>query len=70
MPDKKAVWVVVLIAIAALVPAFGQQAQKPLTNDGVVKMVQAGLAESVVIAAIQSSPAQPVTTYRPTPLLP
>src|SRR5579863_5442163 len=34
-----------------------QQAQKPLTNAGVIKMVKAKLSESVVVAAIQSSPA-------------
>lgn len=36
----------------------GQAAQKPLTNEGVIKMVQGGLPESVVVSAIQSSPAQ------------
>ena len=35
----------------------GQQAQKPLTNAGVIKMVKAKLSESVVVATIQSSPA-------------
>ncbi|HXT74548.1 MAG TPA: hypothetical protein VN785_11915 [Candidatus Angelobacter sp.] len=34
-----------------------QHAQKPLTNDGVIKMVKAKLSESVVVATIQSSPA-------------
>ena len=34
-----------------------QQPQKPLTNAGVIKMVKAKLLESVVVAAIQSSPA-------------
>jgi hypothetical protein len=43
-------------SLAAVVAA--QQAQKPLNNDGVIKMVQAGLAESVIVTAIQSSPAQ------------
>jgi hypothetical protein len=33
-----------------------QQSQKPLTNDGVMQLVQAGLAESVIVGAIQSSP--------------
>ena len=37
---------------------MAQQTQKPLTNEGVVKMVQAGLPESVVVSAIQSSAAQ------------
>ena len=32
-------------------------AQQPLTNAGVIKMVKAKLSESVVVAAIQSSPA-------------
>lgn len=34
-----------------------QQAQQPLTNAGVIKMVKAKLSESVVVATIQSSPA-------------
>ncbi|MGB7022739.1 MAG: hypothetical protein WBD73_02985 [Candidatus Acidiferrales bacterium] len=38
-------------------PLAAQQAQKPLTNAGVVKMVKAKLSESVVVATIQSSPA-------------
>jgi len=38
--------------------SLAQQAPKPLTNDGVIKMVQAGLSESVILAAIQSSPAR------------
>lgn len=44
-----------LAAIACCVAA--QQAQKPLTNDRVVQMVKARLSESVIVAAIQSSPA-------------
>jgi hypothetical protein len=55
---KKAARLAILTVMLAVVPVVGaQQAQKPLTNDGVVKMVQAGLSESVVIAAIQTSPA-------------
>lgn len=34
-----------------------QQPQKPLTNAGVIQLIQAGLPESVILAAIQSSPA-------------
>lgn len=45
----------VILLVTASVPA--QQSQKPLTNDGVVQMVQAGLSESVIVSAIQSSPA-------------
>lgn len=37
---------------------MAQEARKPLTNEGVIKMVQAGLPESVVVSAIQTSPAQ------------
>jgi len=33
-----------------------QQPQKSMTNDGVVQLVKAGLPESVIIGAIQSSP--------------
>jgi hypothetical protein len=55
---KKTARLAILTVMLAVVPVVGaQQAQKPLTNEGVIKMVQAGLSESVVIAAIQSSPA-------------
>ncbi|HEV3513762.1 MAG TPA: hypothetical protein VGS05_18800 [Candidatus Sulfotelmatobacter sp.] len=55
---KKAARLAILTVIFAVVPVVGaQQTQKQLTNDGVIKMAQAGLSESVVIAAIQSSPA-------------
>lgn len=55
---KKAARLAILTVILAVVPVVGaQQTQKQLTNDGVIKMAQAGLSESVVIAAIQSSPA-------------
>ncbi len=51
----------ILIAIVAALVAWCQtQAQtekKPLTNQDIVQMVKAGLAESVIVAAIQSSPA-------------
>ena len=54
-----------LWAMAALIGLVGiasalwaQQAQKaPLTNADVLKMVQAGLSESVVVATIQANPA-------------
>ncbi len=51
------------IAIATLVLQFASsvtlgQAAKPLTNPDIVKMVKGGLPESVVISAIQSSPAK------------
>jgi hypothetical protein len=36
--------------------ALPQQAQKPLTNDDVVKMVKGGLPDSTVVSAIQASP--------------
>jgi len=49
--------VLVLLSAAPCRLAFAQQAQKPLTNDGVVRMVKAKLAESVIVAAIQSSSA-------------
>lgn len=46
-----------LLVSGAMVPALrGQQAQKPLTNADVVKMVQAGVPESAIISSIQSSP--------------
>lgn len=36
--------------------SLAQRAQQPLTNDSVITMVEAGLSESVIVAAIQSSP--------------
>jgi hypothetical protein len=39
-------------------PLFAQQTHKPLTNLDVIKMVKGGLAESVVVSTIQSSPAK------------
>ncbi|MHB8539973.1 MAG: hypothetical protein ACYDCD_03395 [Candidatus Acidiferrales bacterium] len=54
---KKTVRIAILTAMLGGVPLVSaQQVQKPLTNDGVVRMVRAGLAESVVVEAIQSSP--------------
>src|SRR5579863_10344106 len=44
-------------SVAVCGMSLAQQAPKPLTNDGVIEMVQAGLSESVIVAAIQSSPA-------------
>jgi hypothetical protein len=35
--------------------AFPQQAQKPITNDDVVKMVKGGLPEDTIVSAIQAS---------------
>lgn len=62
MIKRKATTVLTLAALAVCSvalcrPSLAQQTPKPLTNDGVIKMVQAGLSESVVVAAIQSSPA-------------
>jgi len=37
---------------------YAQDAQKPLTNADVIKMVKGGLPESVIVGAIQSSPAK------------
>jgi hypothetical protein len=44
--------------LIASVPALAQSPQKTLTNADVVKMVKGGLPESVVVSAIQSSPAK------------
>ena len=49
---------VVAFFIVTIGPLHAQQVQKPLNNDGVIKMVQAHLSESVIVSAIQSSPAQ------------
>src|ERR1700688_5062671 len=35
--------------------ALPQQAQKPLTNDDVVKMVKGGLPEDIIVSAIQAA---------------
>ncbi len=47
--------VLVGLFLIVLHASFAQQAQKPLTNADVVKMVKAGVPESVVISSIQSS---------------
>jgi hypothetical protein len=47
-----------LIGIALCAALHGQQAQKPLTNLDVIKMVNGGLQESVVVSAIQARPAK------------
>jgi hypothetical protein len=49
--------VLVLSSTAFCRASSAQQTQKPLTNAGVIKMVKAKLSESVVVATIQSSPA-------------
>ncbi len=49
--------VLILSSAVSCRVASAQQAQKPLTNAGVIKMVKAKLSESVVVATIQSSPA-------------
>ncbi len=44
--------------LVAGLPVVAQDSQKSLTNADVVKMVKGGLPESVVVSAIQSSPAK------------
>jgi hypothetical protein len=56
MQSRLATATLVIFQFLAL-SLFGQTA-KPLTNADVVKMVKGGLPESVVISAIQSSPAK------------
>jgi len=53
-------WLFVLFAVIALAtPAlFGQQAQKPLTNDSVITMVKGGVPESIVVSTIQTHPSK------------
>jgi len=63
MITRKTRTVLTLAALAACSVVFcrtslAQQAPTPITNDGVIQMVQAGLSESVILAAIQSSPAR------------
>jgi hypothetical protein len=50
-------FLVVSIVLFACLPGLAQQDKKPYTNADVVKMVKAGIDESVIIAAIQSNPA-------------
>lgn len=50
---------VLLTVSILLAPAlFGQQQSKPLTNADVIKMVNAGVPEAVIVTSIQSSPAK------------
>lgn len=51
-------WRIGILTIALTVaPGLrAQQAQKPLTNQDLVKMAKAGLSESVVVATIQANP--------------
>ncbi len=58
MNRKKLIWLAGMVVGLASAVMLAQQAQKPLTNDDVIKMVKGGLPESVVVAAIQSSPAK------------
>jgi hypothetical protein len=44
--------------LVAGLPVLAQDSQKTLTNADVVKMVKGGLPESVIVSAIQSSPAK------------
>src|SRR6201999_1896293 len=44
--------------LVAGLPMLAQDNQKALTNADVVKMVKGGLPESVIVSAIQSSPAK------------
>jgi hypothetical protein len=48
---------VALLTLATGWPAQAQTEKKPLTNQDIIGMVKAGLAETVVVAAIQSNPA-------------
>lgn len=54
-----------LVVIVGATSVFGgQQAQKaPLTNADIVKMVQAGLSESVVVATVQANPGNYDTSH-------
>jgi hypothetical protein len=57
MRAKRAGRIAVLIAVIGMASALSaQQAQTPLTNADVVKMVKAGLSESIVVATIQANP--------------
>lgn len=57
MKIKSRVFVVLSVVMFVCGPGLAQQEKKPLTNADVVQMVKAGLAENVIIAAIQSNPA-------------
>jgi hypothetical protein len=56
MPRKQTWRIAILMLTFTVAPTLGaQQAKAPLTNADVVKMVQAGLSESVVMATIQAN---------------
>src|SRR5437867_1580008 len=59
MKTMKTILLAAGILISAFVWCSGQTPtqKKPLTNADVLQMVKAGLAEGVIVAAIQSSPA-------------
>jgi hypothetical protein len=54
---RKSLLAVLFLGIASLLAA-----QQTLNNDGVIKMVKAGLSEDVIVAAVTSSPATFETT--------
>jgi hypothetical protein len=49
----------IVILVLSIALCFGQapSQKKPLTNEDVLQMVKAGLAEGVIVAAVQSNPA-------------
>lgn len=54
---QKAKWIAIVMMLVGPMPTLrAQQAQKPLTNADVVKMVKAGLSEAVVVATIKANP--------------
>lgn len=49
----KSVWFILTLSLLAL-----GQAQEPLTNDSVIKMVKSGLSEDIILAMVKSQPAK------------
>ena len=54
--ETKLLWIFVLASSLALCSGQAPAQKKPLTNADVLQMAKAGLAEAVIVAAIQSNP--------------
>lgn len=50
------------LIVCALISTSGVFAQEPLTNDSILKMVQANLAEDVIISMVRTQPAKYTVT--------
>jgi len=53
-----AMLIALCLVLCAVLTVSAQEPAKPLTNADVIKMVESGLPESVVVSSIQASPAK------------